>query len=302
MIFTSATLAAPSLDHYMQSSGIHQAYQMIAQSPFDYKRNAMLYVPIGDKPSPKQQYEFTEFVITNMRALVRASDGGAFLLFTSNRMMNDVSNALRYEFEDSGYTVYVQGELPKLEIAQRFRDEERAVLFGTKSFFEGVSIDGDNLRLVVVDKIPFEAPTPLGDAREEAATTYALNTLNMPMDKAKWYPFQSIRVPSAIIELKQGAGRLIRTKQDRGVIAILDNRMRTTFYGRKMIFPAMPPAVVTDSIRDVEEFFEYRRELMPLTPQDIRPRRNGAQRKNKVVASLFAEKTLNRDEDGDLWA
>jgi ATP-dependent DNA helicase DinG len=143
--------------------------------------------------------------------------------------------------------VYVQGELPKLEIARRFRLDGNAVLFATKSFFEGVSIDGDALRLVVIDRLPFEAPSPLTTAMEAAAVAQGLDG------------FKAVRLPRMIIEAKQGAGRLIRTSTDDGVIAFLDSRLRATSYGRTQVLPALPPATLTSSIEHVEAFFARRR-------------------------------------------
>lgn len=252
-IFTSATLAAPDLSHFMRDSGIVDALQMQASSPFDYQSNTVLYVPNGNSPAPNDA-RWQNWAVEQMETLVYAAKGGTFLLFTSNAMLRYASERMRPLLVSDGYTVMVQGELPKLEIARRFRENGNAVLFATKSFFEGVSIDGDALRLVVVDKLPFEAPTPLGTAMEAIA-----------IDRARSAPrngtapdmagFNDVRVPRMVIELKQACGRLIRTQTDRGVLAVLDVRLRTSQYGRRNTLPALPPARLTSDIDVVQSFF-----------------------------------------------
>ena len=307
VIFTSATLAAPDMSHFLRESGLPYALQMQVDSPFDYKRNALLYIPNGTTPDPGSDAYLT-YLIDDLRRLVQASRGGAFLLFTSYHTLNEAVQALRYDFESRGWPVLVQGELPKLEIAKRFREQGSSVLFATKSFFEGVSIDGDALRLVVIDKMPFEAPNPLNTAQEAALTRWAMAN-GQSQRAAEFYPFNALRVPKMVIELKQGVGRLIRTATDRGVMAILDPRIRVKQYGRQAVLPSMPPARLVASAWDVEQFFEGQRPTIaiPIVPtlpvngnghQRNGHQRNGHQRKE----ALFVEKKLNRDEDGELWA
>jgi ATP-dependent DNA helicase DinG len=148
----------------------------------------------------------------------------------------------------------VQGELPKGEIAKRFRADGNAVLFATKSFWEGVSIEGEALRLVVIDKLPFAAPSPLSKARETTVKN----------------PFMDLQVPEMIIDLKQGCGRLIRNMTDWGALAILDPRVRLKPYGRTQVVPALPPAKYTHRMGEVEEFFHQRRTASVITsPKDV---------------------------------
>ena len=258
VIFTSATIAAPDFAHFMRSAGLPDALQMQLGSPFDYKENAMLYVPAGAAPTP-QSSDYQPFLVNEIRRLVYASDGGAFCLFTSYANMRHVADALRPEFQREGLTVYVQGELPKLEIAKRFAATNRNVLFATKSFFEGVSIEGEALRLVIIDKMPFEAPNPINQAEEAALKDYARTVLSMPANRAEWYPFDALRLPRMILDLKQGSGRLIRTQRDWGVIAILDSRIRTEPYGRNKVIPALPPATMTHSAHIAGDFLVQRR-------------------------------------------
>lgn len=242
IIFTSATIAAPDLDHFMRECGLSHGFQMVADSPFDYEHNAMLYVPNGETPIPNAK-EWPAYAVDDMRRLVLSAGGGAFLLFTSYTNMKYAVERLQASFEAAGLTVYIQNKLPKGEIAKRFRQDGNAVLFATKSFWEGISIEGAALRLVIIDKMPFQAPSPLLKARESV------------VDNA----FMQLHVPEMVIDLKQGAGRLIRRMDDYGVIAILDSRARLKPYGREKVLPAMPPAKLTCSLAEVGEFFEQRR-------------------------------------------
>lgn len=238
IIFTSATIAAPTLSHFMRECGLSSGFQLVAASPFDYANNALLYVPNGETPTPDAP-TWPSYMVNELHRLVMASRGGAFLLFTSYRHMKNAVDALRYRFEREGLAVYVQNELPKGEIAKRFREDGNAVLFATKSFWEGISIEGAALRLVVIDKMPFPARTPLLTARESTVDN----------------PFFRLHVPEMIISLKQGAGRLIRRMDDRGVIALLDSRARLKSYGRNTVLPAMPPARLVHQYAAVSEFF-----------------------------------------------
>jgi ATP-dependent DNA helicase DinG len=252
-VFCSATLAAPDMAHFMRSAGLPSALQMQAASPFNYADNALLYLPTGTAPAPNRP-EWLPWAISEMRSLVLSSKGGAFLLFTSYNAMHRATDELAGTFKARGLTVLIQGEMPKMEIAKRFREDGSAVLFATKSFFEGVSIDGAALRLVVVDKMPFEAPTPLTQAMEAdlldkgRAAGLTGKTLEM-------YPFNALRVPRMVIELKQALGRLIRTQTDTGVMAVLDSRIRSAQYGRNAVLPSLPPAALCSRPELVASFY-----------------------------------------------
>jgi ATP-dependent DNA helicase DinG len=259
VVFTSATLAAPDMSSFMREAGLPYALQMVASSPFDYETNALLYVPsAADAPVPTKGNEYRNWLVEEMERLVKASQGGAFLLFTSYDAMRFASERLRWTFEQRGYPVFVQGQLPKLEIVKRFAAAGNGVLFATKSFWEGVSIDGEALRLVVIDKMPFEAPSPLNAAQEAALTQWAREQ-GMGDKEAEWYPFENLRVPRMIIDLKQGTGRLIRTQTDWGVIAILDARLRSAQYARRLVLPSLPPAKLTSQLYMVDDFFHSRK-------------------------------------------
>jgi Rad3-related DNA helicase/intein/homing endonuclease len=252
-IFCSATLAAPDMAHFLRTAGLPQALQMQAASPFDYAANALLYLPSGAAPAPNAQ-GWLAWAVDEMRQLVLAANGGAFLLFTSYSAMNTAVQTLARTFTARGLTVLVQGEMPKAEIAKRFKADGSAVLFATKSFFEGVSIDGAALRLVVVDKMPFEAPTPLTQAMEADLLDKA-RAAGLTGKTLEMYPFNALRVPRMIIELKQGLGRLIRTQTDQGVMAVLDSRIRSAQYGRSAVIPSLPPAALCSRIELVQAFY-----------------------------------------------
>lgn len=254
IIFTSATIAAPTLDHFMRECGLSHGFMMIAGSPFDYASNALLYVPNGETPTPKAADAWQAYMIGDVRSLVNMAGGGAFLLFTSYANMKYALSALRGTFESNGLKVLVQGELPKGQIIKEFKANGNAVLFATKSFWEGVSIEGAALRLVMIDKMPFAAPSPLLKAREAAVGSNA---------------FGEISLPEMIIDLKQGAGRLIRRMDDCGVIALLDSRARLTGYGREKVLPSLPPAKLVHDIYQVGAFFEQRKAIEPPPPLDF---------------------------------
>jgi ATP-dependent DNA helicase DinG len=256
IVFTSATMAtatpkergaiaAPDLLHFMQECGLSHGFQMIADSPFDYAANALLYVPNGETPTPKSD-KWQSYMVDDVRQLVNMAQGGAFLLFTSHTHMNYAVSILSNRFEEWGLKVLVQGKLPKGEIIKQFKANGNAVLFATKSFWEGVSIEGAALRLVVIDKTPFQPPSPLLKAREAAVES----------------AFRDIHLPEMIIDLKQGSGRLIRRMDDYGVIAILDSRVRLSGWGRESVLPSLPPAKLTHEIATVADFFQRRREVV----------------------------------------
>jgi ATP-dependent DNA helicase DinG len=253
VVFCSATLAAPDLAHFLRTCGLPDALQLQATSPFDYTAHTLLYVPNGSSPLPSSP-EYPNWLLDQLEHLVRAARGGTFLLFTSYAMLHQAVHTLRPSLIRLGLTTLVQGELPKLEIAQRFCADGNAVLFATKSFFEGVSIDGAALRLVVVDKLPFEAPSPLSRAMEAQALDQA-RAQGLTGVRLERYPFEVLAVPRMTIELKQALGRLIRTQTDTGVMAMLDTRLRTTQYGRQQVLPALPPAPLTADLHQVRAFF-----------------------------------------------
>lgn len=263
MLLTSATLTTPTFAPILRAWGFPYALTLKTDSPFDYAKHSLLYVPTKDAPDQNDPL-YLPWLHEQMRQLVYASEGGAFLLFTSNKALNDAIKALSVEFSNAGFPTFVQGGLAKMEIVKRMRRLENGVLFATKSFWEGVDIAGQALRLVTIDKLPFEAQTPFNLAQAEALRTWARQNLNLNEGDLEWYPFNEISLPNMIIDLKQGGGRLIRTKTDKGVIAILDKRIITASYARRKVLPALPPSPQTSDLAQVQRFFASLREERPL--------------------------------------
>ena len=247
-IATSATLAIGGDFRFFRSRvGLEGAQEAVLPLAFDYKAHALLYVPrmrlepaFGAASGP-----YLDELADQMRRLVEASDGRAFLLFSSQNALRGVLDRIAYELESDGYSLIVQGrDLARIEMLRQFRELPRAVLFGLKSFWEGVDVVGETLSLVAIDKLPFDPPDdPVNEARIS----------KMKDAGANW--FGEYTLPQAILRLKQGIGRLLRTTDDRGVMAILDKRLYTKGYGRQVL-AALPPARRTIEIADVRAFFE----------------------------------------------
>lgn len=252
VICTSATLATPKLDFFTHQVGLDQIRrntERVLPLVFDFARQALLYLP-RRIPEPaysgEDEVEYQQAISAEMLKLVRASRGRAFLLFSSRRGMDTTYNMIAEEIRSAGYPTLRQGDMPRSEMTKRFRETPGSVLFGMKSFWEGVDITGEALSLVVIDKLPFVPPDdPVQKARVDL----------MDQTGGKWQGFQKIAIPATTLQLKQGVGRLIRTHTDRGVMAILDSRMHSKAYG-KTIVQAMPPAKVVTSILDVQKFFD----------------------------------------------
>jgi ATP-dependent DNA helicase DinG len=243
-IFTSATLAVGrDFSHYTSQLGLGDAATGCWDSPFDYPTQGLLYVPRG-LPAPNS-IEHTNAVVDAALPVLKASGGRAFLLFTTLRALSAARERLTALFERDGldYPVLVQGEGSKTELLLRFRALGNAILLGSASFWEGVDVPGDALSVVVIDKLPFAPPDdPLLAAR---LTRLAAEGGNAFMD---W------QLPQAAISLKQGAGRLIRTETDRGVLMVCDPRIVDKPYGRK-IWQSLPAMKRTRDLADVVAFF-----------------------------------------------
>lgn len=259
VICTSATLATtgpnpaqpedkgPNFAYFRRRVGLDplersDVLENILPLTFDYEHNALLYLP-HDLPVPTfgtGSDDYMKSIAREMYKLVKLSRGRAFLLFSSRRMLDRAYELMSPHLP---YPLLKQGDMTRLELTQRFRQEEGAVLFGLKSFWEGVDIAGDALSLVVIDKLPFDPPDdPVHEAR----------VAQMKAAGENW--FGTYVLPLAVLRLKQGIGRLLRTREDRGVMAILDTRLHTKGYG-KLVLDALPPARRTSSLKDVERFF-----------------------------------------------
>jgi ATP-dependent DNA helicase DinG len=243
-IFTSATLSAGGkFDLFTRQLGLEAAKSQSWGSPFDYENAGRIYVP-KNIPPPNSP-EHTKAVIDEALELVTISRGRAFLLFTSLRAMRQCAEALPRMLKDRDldYPVLTQNEAPKGELLRRFREAGDAVLIGSQSFWEGVDVAGDALSLVVIDKLPFTPPDdPVLVARMKH------------LEESGGSPFMDWQVPQAAISLKQGAGRLIRSETDRGVLVICDDRIVTKGYG-KTLRSSLPKMPWTRERGDIAQFF-----------------------------------------------
>jgi len=259
VICTSATLATigpnpsrpedkgPNFSYFRRRTGLDslersEVIERILPLAFDFESNALLYVP-RDLPTPVYgagSDDYTKAIAREMYRLVKLSQGRAFLLFSSRRMLDQAYDLMAPHLD---YPLLRQGDMPRIELTRQFREEKGAILFGLKSFWEGVDIVGEALSLVIIDKLPFDPPDdPVHEARVAQLKAAGEN----------WFGIYVL--PQAVLRLKQGLGRLLRTRDDRGVMAILDTRLYTKGYG-KLVLEALPPARRTASIKDVDRFF-----------------------------------------------
>ncbi|MDB5773403.1 MAG: ATP-dependent helicase [Burkholderia sp.] len=248
-IFTSATLAVKNdFQHYMSQMGLWNEPAQSWPSPFDYAQQGLLYVP-ENLPQPNS-FEYTDAVIDAALPMIEAAGGRTFLLCTTIRAVNRAAERLREEFEKRNlpFPLMVQGEAGRTELLDRFRAAGNGVLIGSQSFWEGVDVRGDALSLVIIDKLPFSPPDdPVLAARIEALERKGLNG------------FMHHQLPEAIINLKQGAGRLIRDETDRGVLMICDPRLISKSYGKR-IWQSLPPFARTRDGALARAFFEKKEE------------------------------------------
>ncbi len=238
-VLTSATLAVDGGFDYLKARlGIEATEQLLLPSPFDFQQQAILYVPRG-MPEP-QSPAFVERVADQVLRLLRTSRGRAFVLFTSYANMNAVAQRVAGAL---AFPILIQGEAPKAVLLDSFRALPGAVLFATASFWQGVDVVGDQLSCVIIDKLPFASPgDPVVAARIER------------LKKQGGNPFAEYQVPVAVLMLKQGLGRLIRSAADRGILAVLDSRLVEKPYGRRFL-ESLPPARLVHELAPVERFF-----------------------------------------------
>ena len=235
VVCTSATLAVDkSFDFFRHQLGVPEnAFEMIVDSPFDYKKNALIYISSGE------QEKYWE-----VEQLIKSSKGNAFVLFTSYRDMHET-----YQAVDIDYPKLVQREgISRAHLLEEFKETPNAVLFATRSFWEGIDIQGDGLRLVIIHKIPFENPRDL---------LYSSKTKRIDEELGKGKHWMTYTIPDACLKLKQGVGRLIRSKTDFGVIALLDARVNFRSYG-KTVMNTLPPAYKTQKLENVKDFYSKR--------------------------------------------
>jgi ATP-dependent DNA helicase DinG len=238
-VLTSATLAVGGSFEYMRRRlGLDYVRETVLPSHFDYENQAIFYVP-PDLPDPRTP-QFTAKAADRIRRILEITRGRAFVLFTSYAQMNDVYQRLLGELE---FPMLLQGDAPKTALLEEFRLTPHAVLFATSSFWQGVDVQGEQLSCVIIDRLPFAVPSdPVVAARVKAIDADGGNA------------FFQYQVPSAVITLKQGFGRLIRSLHDRGLLVLLDNRILKKQYG-KVFVESLPPYHRTTDLKQVEQFF-----------------------------------------------
>ena len=241
-LFTSATLQVnKNFSHFANGLGIHDYHSGTWESPFNYQQQSLLYLPEA-MPEPSD-FSFNEKLIEKVRPVIAASEGRAFLLFTSYKAMHAAEKLLQNTID---YPILMQGEHPKHQLLERFKEAGNAVLLGTSSFWEGVDVRGEALSCVIIDKLPFASPgDPVMQARIDAIRNNG------------GQPFMDYQLPRAVIALKQGVGRLIRDVSDRGVVVIGDPRITGKTYG-KIFLNSLPAMPVTSRLEDVERFYSSR--------------------------------------------
>jgi ATP-dependent DNA helicase DinG len=243
-VLTSATLAVAgspdrgNFEYMLQRVGLEHAREMVVASHFNYGKQAILYVP-PDMPDPRSP-SFGRAAAEKIRRVLEVTQGRAFCLFTSYAQMNDIHDRLLGELP---FPMLLQGTSPKNALLEEFRLTPGAVLFATASFWQGVDVQGEQLSCVIIDRLPFAVPNdPVVAARIRAINDAGGNA------------FFEYQVPAAVIALKQGFGRLVRSVKDRGVLALLDNRLLKQRYG-KIFVDSLPAYKKTKDLADVETFF-----------------------------------------------
>ena len=224
VVMTSATLSTNrNFDYFKKRVGISGCRELLAHSPFDFKKQVQIHIP-RDMPHPNSN-AFVPATIQKIKHYLKLTHGKAFVLFTSYKMMDEVYDSVAPDLEEMGIDTFKQGgDLSRTAMLQAFREDTDSVLFGTSSFWEGVDVRGESLSNVIITRLPFEVPThPVMEARVKQIKEQGGNE------------FFEFSLPEAVLRLKQGFGRLIRTQTDEGIVVILDPRIRTASYGKQFL-------------------------------------------------------------------
>jgi ATP-dependent DNA helicase DinG len=240
VVLTSATLTVQGgFEHIRKRLGLSEARELVVPSHFKHGEQALLYLP-PEMPDPRDA-GFPEAAARCIQRVLEITQGRAFCLFTSYAQMRDLYERLLPVLD---FPILLHGSAPRKALLEQFRATPNAVLFGTSSFWQGVDVQGEALSCVIIDRLPFAVPSdPVVSARMKA------------IEENGGKPFFDYQVPTAVLTLKQGFGRLIRSLEDRGVLVLLDPRVRTKRYGQTFL-ASLPPYRMTATITDVEEFFD----------------------------------------------
>ena len=243
IILTSATLSTNNDFEFVKKRlGIKDCDELLLGSPFDYEKNVLLYLPkkIED---PNHKFEvFQRQVLEHIKKIIDIMKGRIFILFTSYKMLNVIFDGLTLNYKD--VNLLRQGDKPRYELLANFKENRNSVLLGTTTFWQGIDVPGKSLECVIITKLPFSVPDdPVTEAKMELIESRNRN------------PFIEYQVPQAIMMFKQGCGRLIRTKSDRGIVGILDPRIKTRYYGRSFI-NALPKCRHTFDVNEVKDFLD----------------------------------------------
>lgn len=245
IILTSATLASNgSFAFIKERIGLKEGRELLIDSPFDYSKQALLYIPC-QMPDPWQEVsEYFLRVAQEVKNILKIVKGSTFVLFTSFQMLDRIYEEIKEN--ESNLKILKQGDLPRYQLLEEFKKNEGSVLLGTSTFWQGVDVPGEALQCVIITKLPFAVPNePIVEAKIEFLRAQNKN------------PFLHYQLPQAIVLLKQGFGRLIRSRKDKGIVAILDPRLKTRHYG-KMFFRSLPRCEITSNLDEVRRFMEKR--------------------------------------------
>lgn len=250
IILTSATLASNgSFAFIKERVGLKEGRELLIDSPFDYSKQALLYIP-SQMPDPWQEVsEYFLRVAQEVKNILKIVKGSTFVLFTSFQMLDRIHEEIKEN--ESNLKILKQGDLPRYQLLEEFKKNEGSVLLGTSTFWQGVDVPGEALQCVIITKLPFAVPNePIVEAKIEFLRAQNKN------------PFLHYQLPQAIVLLKQGFGRLIRSRKDKGIVAILDPRLKTRHYG-KMFFRSLPRCEITSNLDEVRKFMK--KEKSPLS-------------------------------------